>query len=136
VHPNLGDRLICVRYRYDAQQRKRLKTVKIVVAERDWESPELPFADDPIVGLRVAFTEVALRDRVKQAGGRWNPERRVRQLCHGRAMALGLRVRIVADPASTIGCPRSAPEPFDVDTGRYPGQDAGIYREMRASRAR
>ena len=38
------------------------------------------FAHDQIVGLRVAFADVALRDRVKQAGGIWNPERRVWQL--------------------------------------------------------
>jgi hypothetical protein len=31
-----GDRLICVRHRYDAQRRKRLKTVELLVAERDW----------------------------------------------------------------------------------------------------
>ena len=32
-----GDRLICVRYRYDARRKKRFKTVEILVAERDWE---------------------------------------------------------------------------------------------------
>ena len=34
-----GDRLICVRYRYDAQRKKRFKTVELLVAERDWEPP-------------------------------------------------------------------------------------------------
>ena len=28
-----GDRLVCVRYRYDAQQKKRFKTVELIVAE-------------------------------------------------------------------------------------------------------
>ena len=74
-----GDRLICVRYRYDAQRKKRLKTVELLVAERDWEPPPPRFAHDQIVGLRVAFADVAVRDRVKQAGGTWNPERRVWQ---------------------------------------------------------
>jgi hypothetical protein len=67
-----GDRLICVRYRYDAQQKKRLKTVELLVAERDWEPPPPGFAHDQIVALRVAFADVAVRDRVKQAGGTWN----------------------------------------------------------------
>jgi len=31
-----GDRLICVRYRYDAQRKKRFKTVELLVAECDW----------------------------------------------------------------------------------------------------
>jgi hypothetical protein len=39
-----GDRLICVRYRYDAQRKKRFKTVELLVAERDWKSPSPRFA--------------------------------------------------------------------------------------------
>ena len=96
-----GDRLICVRYRYDAQRKKRFKTVELLVAERDWEPPRPRFAHDQIVGLRVAFLDVAIRDRVKQGGGTWNPERRVWQLRYDRAVALGLRHRIVDEPASS-----------------------------------
>ena len=43
--------------------------MELLVAERDWEPPRPRFAPDQIVGLRVAFAEVAVRDRVKQAGG-------------------------------------------------------------------
>jgi hypothetical protein len=53
---------------------------------------------DYIVALRVAFADVAVRHRVKQAGGMWNPERRVWQLRYDRVVALGLTGRIVADP--------------------------------------
>ena len=90
-----GDRLICVRYRYDAQRKKRLKTVELLVDERDWEPPHVPFAHDQIVGLRVALADVAVRDRVKQAGGTWDPERRVWQLRYDRVVALALNSRIV-----------------------------------------
>ena len=41
-----GDRLLCVRYRYDAQRKKRLKTVELVVAEHDWEPPSPRFPHD------------------------------------------------------------------------------------------
>ena len=34
-----GDRLGCVRYRYDAQQKKRFKTVELIVAERGKPRP-------------------------------------------------------------------------------------------------
>ncbi len=34
-----------------------------------WQPPRPRFANDQIVGLRVAFADVAVRDRVKQAGG-------------------------------------------------------------------
>jgi hypothetical protein len=70
-----GDRLVCVRYRYDAARKKRIKTVELVVAESDWEPR---FAPDEIVALRVAFTDVATRKRVKQASRAWNPDRTVR----------------------------------------------------------
>jgi len=72
-----GDRLVCVRYRYDAQRKKRFKTVELVVAERDWDPPGPRFADTAIVGVRVGFAEVELRQQVKQAGGRWNGSHKV-----------------------------------------------------------
>ena len=109
-----GDRLICVRYRYDAQRKKRLKTVELLVAERDWE-PRPRFADDQIVGLRVAFGDVAVRTQVKQAGGTWNPERRVWQLRYDRVVALGLNSRIVDEPASSSGCPASSRQNLHTD---------------------
>ena len=43
-----GDRLVCVRYRYDAQQQKRFKTVELIVAEREWNPPAPRFAADAI----------------------------------------------------------------------------------------
>ena len=88
-------------------RKKRFKTVEIIVSERDWEPPPPRFADDQIVGVRVAFEEVDIRERVKQAGGTWHRPRRVWPLADGDAVALGLRNRIVAEPASTRGCPGS-----------------------------
>jgi hypothetical protein len=104
-----------VRYRYDAQRKKRVKTVELVVAERDWEPPRSRFAHDQIVGLRVAFAEAAVRERVKQAGGTWNPEQRVWQLRYDRVIELGLSRRIVDPPASHSGCPRFNGEHLDAD---------------------
>ena len=111
-----GDRLICVRYRYDAQRRIRLKTVELVVAERYLEPPPPRFAHDQIVGLRVAFAEAAVRDRVKQAGGTWNPKRRVWQLRYDRVVDLGLSRRIVDAPASNSRYPFPSGEHPDADT--------------------
>jgi hypothetical protein len=110
-----GDRLICVRYRYDAQRKKRLKTVELLVAERDWEPLRRHLAHDRIVGLRVAFADVAVRDRVKQAGGTWNPDRRVWQLRYDRVLALGLTSRIVDEPASSTRCPEPGGRHLDTD---------------------
>ena len=76
---------------------------------------ETRFAHDQIVGLRVAFADAAVRDRVKQAGGTWNPERRVWQLRYGRVVALGLNSRIVDEPASNSRCPGSSGENLHAD---------------------
>jgi hypothetical protein len=64
-----GDRLVCVRYRYDAQRKRRFKTVELIVAEREWEPPPPRFAADTIVEVHVGFTEVEMRDQVKQGVG-------------------------------------------------------------------
>ncbi|MBI3108186.1 MAG: hypothetical protein HYY95_21870 [Candidatus Rokubacteria bacterium] len=134
-----GDRLICVRYRYDARRKKRFKTVEILVTERDWEPPRPRVAHDQIVGLRVAFADVAVRDRVKQAGGTWNPERRVWQLRYDRVVALGLNGRIVDEPASNSGGQGASGENLHADARApsrwrcsHPLLDAGIPWQMTA----
>jgi len=95
-----GDRLICVRYRYDAQRKKRFKTVELIVAEREWEPPPPRFAVDTIVGVRVGFAEVELREQVKQAGGKWNRSSKVWELRYDHVVALKLETRIVEEKAS------------------------------------
>ena len=50
-----GDRLVCVRYRYDAQRKKWFKTMELIVAEREWEPPPPRYAAEAIVGVRVGF---------------------------------------------------------------------------------
>ena len=72
-------------------------------------------AHDQMVGLRVAFADVAVRDRVKQAGGTWSPERRVWHLRYDRVVALGLNRRIVDEPASNSGCRGSSGEHLHAD---------------------
>jgi hypothetical protein len=66
-------------------------------------------------GSRIAFADVAVRDRVKQAGWTWNPERRVWVLRYDRVVTLGLNSRIVDDPASSSGCPGSSGENLHAD---------------------
>lgn len=88
-----GDRLVCVRYRYDLQRRRRLKTVELIVDETDWEPrPEVQ------VFVRIAYGEEQARRRVKWHGARWHPERRLWSLPYGTAKRLRLEHRIVEEP--------------------------------------
>ena len=119
-----GDRLVCVRYRYDTARKKRIKTVELVVAERDWEPR---FAPDEIVALRVAYNEVATRRRVKQAGGTWNSNRMVWQLRYDRVVAFGLRRRIVTLQYPGLDAAASSTKHPDADAG------PSIHTKMPAS---
>ncbi len=91
---------MCVHYRYDAQWKKRFKTVELIGAEREWEPPPPRFAADAMVGVRVGFAEVELREQVKQAGGKWHRSRKVWELRDDHVVALTLEARIVEEKAS------------------------------------
>ena len=92
-----GDRLVCVRYRYDAKQKKRFKTVELIVEEIAWEPKARRLASDTLVRIQVALPEVEARRQVKHAGGRWDPARHVRKLRYDRVIALGLEGCIVEE---------------------------------------
>jgi hypothetical protein len=91
-----GDKLVCVRYRYDEQKRKRYKTVELVVEEVDWEPRKVPVSPlDGVVYVKINWGERDMGIKVKRAGGVWNPERQVWELAYERVQALGLTGRIV-----------------------------------------
>ena len=92
-----GKSLLCVRYRYHEASRKRLKTIELVIEESAW-SPKI--ASETIVGVQVAFREADLQQKVRQAGGKWNPARRVCELRYDRAVALGLKDRLAPENVS------------------------------------
>jgi len=95
-----GDRLVCVRYRYDSEHSKRFTTVEIIVEESEWSSPQTAIVLPTVVGLRVALDEVKLQRLIKQAGGKWNREQRVWEIDYDQAKALGLENRIRLDEVS------------------------------------
>lgn len=69
-----GDKLVCVRYRYDIEKRKRVKTVEIIVEEGDWIPPSAKYSAGTMVPLRIGPRETLLREQVRALGGRWDPE--------------------------------------------------------------
>ena len=62
------------------------------------------------------WQEVELRDKVKTAGGRWNPARRLWELRYDRVVALGLEDRIIRD--------------FDGLPGKHLGR-LGIWKSVK-----
>ncbi len=97
-----GDRLVSVRYRYDAGKRKRYKTVEIIVEEREWspiDNPQKPAWNmTDRLGIRVDVVETEIREKVKQSGGIWRPRQKLWELSYAEILALGLERRIVSEP--------------------------------------
>jgi len=90
-----GDRLVCIRYRYDTNARRRFTTVELVVDESPWDGR--PKASrNRLVDIKVRYDETELRERVKGMGGTWDPQRRVWTVGFAKVQALGLEDRIIA----------------------------------------
>ena len=68
-----GKSLLYVRYRYDEDQGVRLKTVELIIEKKPWQ-PSLRIRDEDIVPVNVYFSEMDLREKLKELGGKWNPE--------------------------------------------------------------
>ena len=77
-----GDALLCVRYRYDELNDENITTVEIIVDRRPRDR-NLRFRDTDTVAVSVHFTEKELRDRLKAAGGRWDPGEKVWRVLYG-----------------------------------------------------
>ncbi|MBU0500964.1 MAG: hypothetical protein KJ558_11980 [Gammaproteobacteria bacterium] len=98
-----GEKLICVRYRYDEAQGMRYKTVELIEESAPWEAgePRLKEAEMPAstdrFGVRIGYEEAAIRDKVKQIGGIWRPQQKLWELTYGQIEALNLKERIVME---------------------------------------
>ena len=100
-----GRSLLYVRYRYDEERRKHVKTVELVVQRRRRRHEAGPrprkldgrgaVAGSRRVAVRIGWRERDLQRRVKSAGGWWDPVRRVWILKRDVAERLDLLSRIV-----------------------------------------
>lgn len=88
-----GQSLVCVRYRYDKVKGVRLKTVEIILEEKAWPLPP-EHGDGDIIALRVAYTEKALRAKLKAVGARWDPVEKVWRVPFSSVQGTELEARI------------------------------------------
>ncbi len=92
-----GERLVCVRYRDDAEGQRKITTVEIVMEERPWHPAPKRIPDDTLLSLRVEYGEVEIGKAVRAAGGEWYPDQKVWKLPHKAIAALGLTDRIISE---------------------------------------
>ncbi|MGH8724864.1 MAG: hypothetical protein ACREU1_08395 [Burkholderiales bacterium] len=92
-----GERLVRVRYLYDASIGTRLKTIELVVESVPWRprARRLRRRDDEIVTVRIAWSEADLRERAKRLGAVWRPAQKAWELQWGDVKRLGLTGRVV-----------------------------------------
>jgi hypothetical protein len=92
-----GDRLVRVRYLYDAATGRRLKTVELVVDSIPWapRNRQPRRRDDEIVAVRIAFQETDLRARAMRLGALWRPAQRLWEMRWIDAKRLGIADRVV-----------------------------------------
>jgi hypothetical protein len=95
-----GNRLVCVRYRYDEQRKRRFKTVELIVEESDGKPDACQRWAESLVPVRVAWPEAEVRREVKRTGGQWHPQPGVWEVRYDQVVALGLEERIVGDGES------------------------------------
>ena len=124
---DFGDRLVCVRYRYDDAGRTRLTTVELVISE----APHKP-KTSRLVRVEVRPWEISVREAVKKAGARWEPGIGLWTMRYDRAVKLGFRDRIrpgpgpkkslSADTRMSLPAETSAPNPRKVSITSDPGR--------------
>jgi len=105
-----GDRLLRVRYVYDAEAGRRYKTVELIVSSGPWQprqrSPRR--RDDDVVAVRIAYHETDLRERAKRLGALWRPAQKLWEMTWREAK------RRLA--------PAVRPKPFSVKVPAKPSQ--------------
>ena len=86
-----GEKLVRVRYRYDAEKKLRYKTVELIVDVSEWIPP------NEIVFVRVEWGEKEIAFKVKGAGGRWNKLKKAWELEYKKVVELGLEHRMIRE---------------------------------------
>jgi len=102
-----GSQLVCVRYRYDYCNKKKYKTIELIISEDDWQplplhpdqthikEVEQGFTREHKVKVRIAWDENELQSIARSYGGIWSPKEKVWLLDAERVQQANLNHRIV-----------------------------------------
>lgn len=95
-----GNRLVCVRYRYDEGTGKRYTTAEVVVDESSdvvvvRESDCVRAHQSLRFGVRIDYWESELREKAKARGAIWRPRQKLWEMRYDDVIELGLESRVV-----------------------------------------
>jgi len=92
-----GDKLVCVRYRYDAVRNVRVKTIELIVETIEWMPPPAKYPDNAIVAVHIAYNEHGKQQLAKSAGGRWDSVAKLWRIPYGKVKGTLLEKHIIVD---------------------------------------
>jgi hypothetical protein len=88
-----GNRLVCVRYHYNYEIKKRITTVELIEEESNWRPVRI--LASTIVQIQINWGEKEIAWTIKKNGGKWNKEKQVWEISYGKVRELQLESRIV-----------------------------------------
>lgn len=91
-----GERLVCVRYRYDRDKGFRHKTVELIVETVPWtpRGRRPRRQEEEMVAVRIGYGESELRERAKRLGALWRPNQKLWEMRWLDAKRLGIADRV------------------------------------------
>ena len=92
-----GEKLVCVRYKYDEKTKKRYKTVELIEEINEWNKDESRIPANKMMKIKVKYGEVDLGLAVRSLGGIWNKANKYWELPYKDVQTLGLEHRIIQD---------------------------------------
>jgi hypothetical protein len=99
-----GENLLCVRYRYDPEGKRRLKTVELIVEKTPWQPAVDKIPLNQIMRIWLPYDELELQKEVEIAGGKWNPQLRVWELPYRAVLELELADYTVEEGITAVDC--------------------------------
>jgi hypothetical protein len=92
-----GDALVCVRYRYDAVSRTRIKTVELIVEKKKLASSKQIFKNSDIVPVQIAYGEKELGRQIRSLGGKWDSAVKLWYVTYGKIKGTELEKHLILD---------------------------------------
>jgi hypothetical protein len=98
-----GESLVCVRYRRDATNSRRVTTVELIVDDGFYHQDTNPIiktmypSPNRNVYIRVGYEETWLRMQIKVVGARWVAEKKLWIMRYREVEKLGITERIIED---------------------------------------
>ena len=98
-----GEKLVCVRYRYNDEKKQRYTTVELIVDQRPYihyhakaeKKTQAPEEKNKQVYLRIPFNDLEARNTVKKAGGSWDAVKRAWKIDKQTAIEIGMKERMI-----------------------------------------